>query len=42
MTGLEWQPFGCDRAAARNVPIDRIINTLPVEDLLGWTRQAAA
>ena len=39
---LEWQPLGCDRAAARNVPIDRIINTLPVEDLLAWTRQSVA
>lgn len=39
---LEWQPLGCDRAAARNVPIERIINTLPVEDLLAWTRQSAA
>ena len=33
---LEWQPHGCDRAAARGVPIERIINTLPVEDLLAW------
>ncbi len=35
---LEWQPYGCDRAAACGVPIDRIINTKPVDDLLGWTR----
>ena len=39
---LEWQPLGCDRAAERNVPIDRIINTLQVDDLLAWTRQSAA
>lgn len=39
---LEWQPLGCDRAAERKVPIDRIINTLPVEGLLAWTRQSAA
>jgi putative hydrolase len=39
---LEWQPLGCDRAAERNVPIDRIINTLPVDDLLAWTRRSAA
>ena len=38
---LEWQPLGCDRAAERNVPIDRILNTLPVDDLLAWTRQSA-
>ena len=34
---LEWQPHGCDRAAEREVPIDRIINTMPAEDLLAWT-----
>jgi putative hydrolase len=31
---LEWHPHGCDRAAERNVPIDRILNTLSVDDLL--------
>ncbi len=34
---LEWQPHGCDRAAECDVPLDRIINTLPVDDLLAWT-----
>ncbi len=34
---LEWQPFGCDRAAEMNVPTERIINTWPVEQLLAWT-----
>jgi len=38
---LEWQPHGCDRAAECQVPIDRIINTMPVDDLLAWTRSAA-
>jgi putative hydrolase len=38
---LEWQPLGCDRAAERNVPIDRIINTLAADELLAWTRQSA-
>ncbi len=38
---LEWQPLGCDRAAERNVPIDKIINTLPAEELIAWTQQAA-
>ena len=33
---LEWQPHGCDRAADRGVPIDRIINTMPAADLLQW------
>jgi putative hydrolase len=34
---LEWQPHGCDRAAERHVPIDRVINTMPADDLLDWT-----
>jgi putative hydrolase len=34
---LEWQPHGCDRAAEREVPLDRIINTMPAADLLAWT-----
>ena len=34
---LEWQPHGCDRAAEREVPIERIINTLPASELLEWT-----
>ncbi len=38
---LEWQPHGCDRAAECDVPIDRIINTLPVDQLLAWTGAAA-
>jgi putative hydrolase len=36
---LEWQPHGCDRAAERDVPTERIINTLPPDDLLAWTAQ---
>ena len=34
---LEWQALGCDRAAERKVPIDRIINTMSADDLLAWT-----
>ena len=34
---LEWQPHGCDRAAKHGVPLDRVINTWPVDELLGWT-----
>jgi putative hydrolase len=33
---LEWQPHGCDRAAERGVPIERIVNTMPANDLLEW------
>lgn len=36
---LEWQPLGCDRAAAAGVPVERIINTLSADDLLAWTRR---
>ncbi|MFI0448650.1 PHP domain-containing protein [Actinomadura sp. 6N118] len=35
---LDWQPFGCDRAARCAVRPDQIVNTLPVDDLLSWTR----
>jgi putative hydrolase len=34
---LEWQPHGCARAAECGVPIDRIINTMAMDDLLEWT-----
>jgi putative hydrolase len=33
---LEWHPRGCDRAAERHVPIERIINTMSADDLLAW------
>jgi len=34
---LEWQPYGCNRAAERDVPIERIVNSWPVDDLISWT-----
>ncbi len=34
---LAWQPNGCHRAAEAGVPIERIVNTWPVDDLLAWT-----
>jgi putative hydrolase len=34
---LEWQPYGCHRAAEAGVPVERIVNTWTVEDLLTWT-----
>jgi len=34
---LDWQPYGCARAAECDVPVDRIVNTWPVDDLLAWT-----
>lgn len=36
---LEWLPHGCDRAAERGVPVDRIVNALASDDLLAWTRE---
>jgi len=34
---LEWQPHGCDRAAEVGVPLDRVLNSWPVDELLAWT-----
>ena len=34
---LEWQPHGCNRAAERGVPIERVINTMGADELLAWT-----
>jgi putative hydrolase len=33
---LEWQPHGCDRAAEVGVPVEKVLNTWPVEELLRW------
>ena len=35
---LDWQPFGCARAEECGVPVERIVNTWPVGDLLDWAR----
>jgi putative hydrolase len=34
---LEWQPYGCARAAEAGVPVERIVNTWPAGQLLEWT-----
>jgi putative hydrolase len=34
---LEWQPYGCARAADAGVEPDRIVNTWSVDRLLEWT-----
>ncbi|MCU1364750.1 MAG: polX, partial [Ilumatobacteraceae bacterium] len=34
---LEWQPLGCDRAAATGVDLDRVINTWEIDDLLAFS-----
>lgn len=33
---LEWQPHGCNRAAECEVPIERVVNTMPADELLAW------
>jgi putative hydrolase len=35
---LDWQPYGCERAAQCGVAAERIVNALPAADLLAWTR----
>jgi putative hydrolase len=37
---LEWQPHGCNRAAECDVPLDRVINTWAVDELLRWVQAA--
>ncbi|MEO9220886.1 MAG: PHP domain-containing protein [Mycobacteriaceae bacterium] len=34
---LDWQSYGCARAQECEVPVERVINTWPVEKLLAWT-----
>ncbi|HEY0168582.1 MAG TPA: PHP domain-containing protein [Jatrophihabitans sp.] len=36
---LDWQPYGCARAAECEVPPDRVINTWPVDKLLEWANR---
>jgi putative hydrolase len=33
---LQWHPYGCNRAAECGVPVESIVNTWPVEELLAW------
>jgi putative hydrolase len=39
---LDWQPYGCERAAACGVPVETIVNTRPADELLDWVRSRAA
>jgi putative hydrolase len=34
---LDWQRYGCERAAACSVPATQVVNTWPVDELLSWT-----
>jgi putative hydrolase len=33
---LDWQPYGCERAAATGVPIEQIVNTWSADALVEW------
>jgi putative hydrolase len=33
---LEWQPYGCDKAARLGVEIDEIVNTWTADELVAW------
>jgi putative hydrolase len=38
---LDWQRYGCERAAACGVPVAQVVNTWPVDELLSWTASHA-
>jgi putative hydrolase len=33
---LEWQPYGCDKAARLGIEPERIVNTMAADDLIAW------
>jgi putative hydrolase len=33
---LEWQPYGCDKAARCGIEADSVVNTMDADDLLAW------
>ncbi|MGI8939008.1 MAG: PHP domain-containing protein [Iamia sp.] len=33
---LEWQPYGCDKAARHGLGPDRVVNTWSADDLVAW------
>jgi len=39
---LEWQPFGCSRAADCGVAIESVVNAMPVDGLLAWASSHTA
>jgi putative hydrolase len=38
---LDWQRYGCERAAAAGIEPDNVVNTWPFERLLRWTARDA-
>lgn len=39
---LEWLARGCQKAVKADLPADRVVNTWPVENLLGWSAAHAS
>jgi putative hydrolase len=39
---LDWQPYGCERAAQCGVAAERIVNAMPADQLLDWARPRPA
>ena len=39
---LEWQRHGCEQAAKSGVPVERVMNALPMDEFLSWTAGHAA
>jgi putative hydrolase len=35
---LEWQTYGCDKAARMGIEPERIVNTMSADDLIAWTQ----
>ncbi|MFL6206364.1 MAG: PHP domain-containing protein [Acidimicrobiales bacterium] len=38
---LEWQAYGCDKAARLGIEPERIVNTMSADDLVAWTQTHA-
>jgi putative hydrolase len=34
---LEWQAYGCDKAARHGIDPTRIVNTWSADELIAWT-----
>jgi putative hydrolase len=39
---MEWQVYGCDKAARHGIDPDRIVNTMGADDLVAWAASHAA
>jgi len=39
---MEWQPYGCDKAARHGIPAESIVNTMGPDDLVAWAASHTA